>query len=182
MSILHIGGVNMSFKVTWKLHALCFFTALIICLITQKYISNLIINLLLENNLTEFTVSTIINLCVYLLVIFVFIAFIHERIHGFSYKLFGGNVKYRFKGLYACVYETSGIAVHRTKFLIVLLAPLTLISIASLFIPGSVGGVVFLLNLLGSTGDFMMAFYLCKSNENMYVIDKSYGFDVVDNL
>ncbi len=26
-----------------------------------------------------------------------------------------------------------------------------------------------------------MAFYLCISNENSYIIDKSYGFDVVDS-
>ena len=69
---------------------------------------------------------------------------------------------------------------HRNNFLIVLLAPFTVISIALVFIQRSIGGLVFLLNLLGSTGDLLMAFYLCRSSQNSYVVDKSYGFDVIN--
>jgi hypothetical protein len=40
--------------------------------------------------------------------------------------------------------------------------------------------MIFILNLLGSTGDILMAFYLCRTNENSYILDRSYGFDVID--
>lgn len=66
--------------------------------------------------------------------------------------------------------------------LIVLLAPVTIISSASLIIPGSIGGIVFLLNLLGSTGDLLMAFYLCRINHSSYIVDRKYGFDIVDSI
>ncbi len=95
--------------------------------------------------------------------------------------MLGGKVKYGFKGLYAYAQEISGITLHRTQFLIVLLAPVTIISFGSVFIPGYIGYSIFLLNLLGSTGDLLMALYLCRSNENSYIIDESYGFDVVDS-
>ena len=50
---------------------------------------------------------------------------------------------------------------------------------ASIFILASIGGIVFLLNLLGSLGDLLMAFYICKGNENSSIVDKPYGFDVI---
>ncbi|WP_461206872.1 hypothetical protein [Clostridium sp. DL1XJH146] len=63
---------------------------------------------------------------------------------------------------------------------IVLLAPVTVISVATLFISESIGSIIFLLNLVGSTADLLMALYLCRVNENSYIVDREYGFDVVD--
>lgn len=104
---------------------------------------------------------------------------IHELIHGSIYKLFGGKVKYRFKGIYAYTQETSGIILHKTKFLLVLLAQVAFISLAALLIPGEIGAIIFLLNLVGSTGDLLMALYLCKLNKSCYIVDRKYGFDAV---
>lgn len=170
----------MSFKVSWKLHIGCFVIAYIFCYIEQNRISDLFISLLSQNELMNFTGNTLVDLIIFLIVIFIPITFVHELLHGAVYKLFGGKIRFGFKGVYAYAQETSGIALYRTKFLLVLLAPVTVISIASVFIQGSIGCLVFLLNLLGSTGDLLMAFYLCRSNENSYVIDRSYGFDVIN--
>lgn len=96
------------------------------------------------------------------------------------HELFCGKVKYVFKVIFAYTQEISGIILHRTKFTIVFLAPVTVISAVSLIIPYNIGSIIFFLNLLGSTGDIVMAVFLCKSKGNSYVIDREYGFDVVE--
>ncbi|MGH4125298.1 MAG: metalloprotease family protein [Clostridium sp.] len=58
--------------------------------------------------------------------------------------------------------EVSAKPIQRVKFLIVLLLPVTVISVVSLFLPLWVGGMIFFLNLLGSSGDLLMAFSLMK--------------------
>ena len=62
----------------------------------------------------------------------------------------------------------------------VLLAPVTIISLITLFIPNTIGTVIYLLNLLGSIGDIIMAIYLCKTNSNCYIKDREYGFDIIE--
>lgn len=170
----------MSFKVSWKVHILCFIISCIFCLITKNSISDLFMVLLSQNNIIYFKGNVLMNVIIFLIIIFILITVVHELLHGICYRLFGGKVKFGFKGLYAYTQETSGIALYRTKFLLVLLAPVTIISMASVLLPTSIGGIVFLLNLLGSTGDLLMSFYLCKSNENSYVVDRSYGFDIIN--
>lgn len=170
----------MSFKVTWKTHLCCLIFTFAICVMQQNNIAHLFISLFLDNKIINFTGIYSLDIPIFLLLIFIPITFFHELLHGVIYKIFGGNVKYGFKGIYAYTQEISGIALHRTKFLLVLLTPLTVISLYSLLIPGYIGTLIFLLNLLGSTGDLLMAFYLCRSNENSYIIDRSYGFDVIE--
>lgn len=180
MSILHNGGVDMSFKVSWKIHILVFSIGYILCLIEKNAILNVFVGLLLEKVIIEFTGNMRIDLIIFLFIILMPITLVHELIHGFSYIIFGGKVRYGFKVIYAYAQETSGIALHRTKFLAVLLAPLTIISVLSIFMPKYIGGIVYILNLLGSIGDLLMVLYLCKSNDNSYVVDKSYGFDIIN--
>ena len=60
-----------------------------------------------------------------------------------------------------------------------LLSPVTIISVFCLFTNNEIGFFAFLLNLVGSTGDILMSIYLCRGNENSYVVDKPYGFDLV---
>ncbi|WP_346914167.1 DUF3267 domain-containing protein [Clostridium sp.] len=170
----------MSFKVSWKLHILCFLFGYIICLIQQDNIINLFIRLLVENKFMHLTSYYFLNIIIFVFCIFIPITVVHELLHGSAYRLFGGKVKYGFKGLYAYAQETSSIALHRTQFLIVLLAPVTIISLGSVFIPGCIGYSILLFNLLGSIGDLIMAFYLCRSNKNSYIVDKSYGFDIIN--
>lgn len=176
MSILNYGGVDMSFKVSWKLHIACFILGYMICIIQQDSIANV----LLRARFIHITGNGLIDIYLLTFVVFTPITFIHELLHGAAYRVFGGKVKFGFKGIYAYAQETTGMILHRTKFLIVLLAPVTVISIVSLIIPRSIGYSIFLLNLLGSTGDFLMAVYLCRGNVNSYIVDKNYGFDVIE--
>ena len=68
--------------------------------------------------------------------------------------------------------EVSKVPIHRTKFLMVLLLPVTVISIFAKLIPGWLGGVVLILNLFKSTEDVLKAFYLLKGNSDTYLIYK----------
>lgn len=100
------------------------------------------------------------------------ITLVHEIIHGIVYIIFGGKIKFGFKGIYAYTQEISGVILHRTKFIAILLAPVTIISLSTLLITSSLGLLIFLLNFLGGTGDIVMAIYLCKSKENIYIKDR----------
>ena len=39
---------------------------------------------------------------------------------------------------------------------------------------------VFFLNLIGGSGDIYMALFLCRFSYDSKIIDRSYGFDVVE--
>ena len=169
----------MSFKVTWKTHIICFILALLISLSMTEVIYTTFINILITIKIFNFTRDFVINCSLMVLILMVPITIIHEGIHGLCYKLFGGKVIFGFKGIYAYCQEVSGKELHRTKFLIVLLAPVTVISLLSLLLPVYLGGIIFILNLVCSTGDLYMAFYLIRSNSRSYILDRKYGFDVI---
>lgn len=103
---------------------------------------------------------------------------LHELCHGISYMILGGRVRFSFKGIYAYTQEVSGKSFSRTEFLIVLLSPAPLTSIISLLLP-VIGGMVFLINLIGSSGDIYTALYLSRCRYNCRVVDREYGFDVM---
>lgn len=171
----------MSFKISWKVHILTLIISFAVCFMMSGFINNLFF-ILFENNLIlSITKNQLLDLSIFLIISFIPITVIHEFFHGMAYKFFGGKVRYGFKGIYAYTEEISGVILKRIQFLIVLLAPLTLISIMSIFIPGIIGSFIFLLNFLGSIGDILMALYLFKGNKNSYIKDRSYGFDIVDN-
>ena len=107
------------------------------------------------------------------------ISIVHEAIHGLAYKSFGGKVKYGFKGIYAYTQEISEMPIDRIKFLIILLAPLAIMSIMTLFLHLWLGGMIFFLNLLGASGDLYMSFKLIRYDSNSKIVDRKYGFDVV---
>jgi hypothetical protein len=75
--------------------------------------------------------------------------------------------------------EISELPIERSKFLIILLAPVTVMSIVTLLLPTSLGGVIFLFNLLGASGDLYMSYRLMKCHSDSKIIDKIYGFDVI---
>lgn len=170
----------MSFKISWKVHILTLIISFAICFMMSGFINNLFFNIYENNLILSITKSQLLNLSIFLIISFIPITIIHEFFHGAAYKFFGGKVRYGFKGIYAYTEEISGIILKRTQFLIILLTPLTLISIMSIFIPGIIGSFIFLLNFLGSIGDILMALYLFKGNKNSYIKDRSYGFDIVD--
>lgn len=173
----------MFFKVSWKLHVLCLVISLGICLVFKVCFVNIIVEIVLSETFAQIR-GNYLGLYLYLLLVGVSLfltTLVHEILHGLMYILFGGKVKFGLKLVCAYTAETSGIILHRTKFLIVLLAPLVVISLVSLFLGSGIGGVIFMFNLLGSTGDLLMSLYLCKTNEKSYIADRAYGFEVIDN-
>lgn len=101
----------------------------------------------------------------------------HELIHGLVYVSFGGKFIIGFKGTYFYTKEITGVRLKVKEFAVVLLAPLTVISTISLFIP-MVGGLVFFVNLLGSTGDLITTWRLLKLNKDALIVDINEGFYV----
>jgi hypothetical protein len=179
MSILLNEVMDMSFKITWKTHVICILIALIIVKLLGSNADNIMDKFFLRPFIYYPTKYLIINFYLYALLLMVPISIIHEGIHGFAFKAFGGKVKYGFKGIYAYTMEISELPIDRNKFLIILLAPVTIISIASLLLPSSLGGVIFLFNLLGASGDLYMSLKLVQCRFNSKIIDRIYGFDVV---
>lgn len=169
----------MSFKLTLKVHV--FVIAISIAIIAMFYnnIINIIINFVLQPFMNYPFRNLILNFYIYYILIGVLVSIIHELIHGSAYKIFGGKVKYGFKFIYAYTMEISGKAISRNEFLMVLLAPVTIITLISLFLPAGIGNMVFLINFLGSIGDIYMGLFLCKINRNSRIIDRAYGFDII---
>ena len=169
----------MSFKITWKTHLICFLLVLIL-VVTMGNILNVILDNYFAKDFIYYpTYNLIANMYIHIIILMIPISIVHELIHGFTYRLFGGKVKYGFKIIYAYTHEVSGLPLERIKFLIVLLAPVVIISLMSLILPNWLGGMIYLLNLLGSVGDLYMAFVLCRYKNESRIIDKEYGFDVV---
>ncbi|MFA9398529.1 MAG: DUF3267 domain-containing protein [Clostridiaceae bacterium] len=170
----------MSFKISWKIHVLSLLMQLVFGLLMVDCIDSIFFEFTMNNNIFYITNNILLNFMIFVVVLFIPITIVHEGIHGMTYKIFGGRVKFGFKGIYAYTEEVSGVSIHRTKFLIILLTPLIVISILSLFIPGPIGSLIFILNLFGSAGDILMAFSLCKTREYSYIVDKDYGFDIIN--
>jgi len=169
----------MSFKITWKTHVMCIIIAFALVKLLGSNANNIIDNFFLKPFIFYPTENLILNFYIYVLLLMIPISIIHESIHGLVYKAFGGKVKYGFKGIFAYTQEISEIPIERTKFLIILLAPLTLMSVVTLMLPSDLGGIIFLLNLLGASGDLYMSFKLIRYDSNSKIIDRKYGFDVV---
>lgn len=170
----------MSFKVSWKVHSLCFLLAYGFCYIQIDNIGNVFLDLVINYKFFCLTGFYFLDMIIATLILMIPITLLHEIIHGITYSVFGGKVKFGFKGIYAYTQEISGVILHKTKFAIILLAPVTTISLSTLFITSSLGTLIFLLNFIGSTGDIIMAIYLCKSNANSYIKDREYGFDIIN--
>ena len=179
MSILLTEVMDMSFKITWKTHVICIAIAFVTVKLLGSSVNNILDNFFLKPYIFYPTGNLIINFCLYVLLLMIPISIVHESLHGLAYKVFGGKVKYGFKGIYAYTQEVSEIPIDRTKFLIILLAPVTVMSIATLLLPMWLGGIIFLLNLLGASGDLYMAFRLIRYDYNSKIVDRIYGFDVV---
>lgn len=170
----------MSFKITWKTHVICTIIAFIIVELLGSTVDNILDNFFLKPFIFYPTKYLVINFCMYVLLLMIPISIVHESIHGLVYKAFGGKVRYGFKGIYAYTQEVSEIPIDRTKFLIILLAPLTVMSIGTLLLPMWLGGIIFLLNLLGASGDLYMSYKLIEYDSNSKIVDRKYGFDVVE--
>lgn len=167
-----------SFKVDWKLHVKIFLIQLIILFLWYEEISSMLENTIFSIPCFYIFTNSPLGLIFLLFAVMFLVCLIHELIHGFTYRAFGGSFRLGFKGIYAYCQETSGIMVTRTQFLAVLLMPVIIISIIGTLFP-RVMGLFYILNLFGSIGDIYMALYLCKLNKSIKIIDRKYGFDII---
>lgn len=172
----------MSFKISWKVHILCFLLAYGFCYIQIDNIGNVFLDLVINYKFFCLTGFYFLDMIIATLILMIPITLLHEIIHGIAYSVFREKIKFGFKGIYAYTQEISGVILHRTKFVIILLAPVTIISLITLLFTNSLGALIFLLNFLGSTGDIIMSIYLCKSSKNSYIKDRKYGFDIVNKI
>lgn len=170
---------NISYKVTRKTHIVCFLFSALISLMLFNSLNNVIDSALCDKLMQLPTSYAEINFYGFMILLLAPISFFHELIHGMFFKLFRGKVKYGFKGIYAYTMETSGMPLERDKFLIVLLAPLVIISLVSLLSANWIFQLIFFLNLLGSTGDLYMALLISRYDQDACIIDREYGFDVI---
>jgi hypothetical protein len=170
----------MSFRVTIKTRIMYFFIATVILLILFNTEVSIFHNLFSKKFILYPTKHLIINLYLYKILLMVPVCFIHELIHAFLFSLYGGKITFKFKGLMLCTVEKSGIAIDRQKYLIILLAPLVIISLISLLLPPWLGGVFFILNIVESSADIYKGINLCILDWNCKIVYKNYGYDVVE--
>lgn len=164
----------MYFIVTKKTHILAFVVSCILIILQINTVAKINMNILAS-------VGSYRMLKYYIILILTILinSLLHELIHGIAYVSFGGKFIIGFKGTYFYTREITGKRLTVKEFAIVLLAPLTILSTVSLFIP-MVGGLMFFVNLLGSTGDIIMTFWLIKLNKSSLIVDMNEGFYVVN--
>ncbi|ENK0556066.1 DUF3267 domain-containing protein [Clostridium botulinum] len=164
----------MKFKITNKLHLKLFAIVLIFSVIFNKYLNTIIFNFF-KKSMDIFNYSITISF-ILLITTITIITIVHELIHGLTFTVFGGTVKYKFKFIYAATEEVSNKPMSLTKFTIILLAPVTIISLLSLLLPTWLGNLIFISNLIGSVADLYMAIGLIKYPLSSKIIDKPYGY------
>lgn len=169
----------MSYKLTWKTQIFCIVLGLIITYAFYTTVNKILENFIDNNFINYPTKYLIVNFYVYIIILMIPITLVHEALHGLMHKVFGGKVKFGFKGIYAYTQEISQRPLKLPYFIMVLLTPLTFISLLSLLFPPWIGHMILYLNLLGSTGDLLMAFITTRYGLNSKIVDRSYGFDVV---
>ncbi len=167
----------MQFKYSWKNRGACLALSYGIFYLLRGYISETLFQLLFNNTVWNLTNNLITDTILFFVIILIPISMVHESIHAIMYKLFGGKVKYSLRGIYIHAYEGSKLQLNRTKYLIILMVPAMIISAVSLFIPGWIGRLIFILNLFKSTGDLVKAAYLCKTTSTAKIVDRKDGFE-----
>jgi hypothetical protein len=169
----------MIFKISTSMQIKCFFISAALAAAMYKTILNL--NQVYFTSGVAFmpTSVPVVNYFIIVLLVLIPITAIHELIHGAFYRIFGGRPVYGFKGVYAYTMESTNKPIPRNSFLILMLAPVTVISFVCAFIPGVWGSVVMVLNLLGSSGDIYMAWGLRKLPPGCSIIDRSFGYEAI---
>lgn len=166
----------MEFKITNKLHLKLLAITLIFSIIFHNYLNTIIFNFF-KKSMNIFNYSITISF-ILLMATITMLTMAHELIHGLTFTIFGGTVKYKFKFIYAATEEISNKPMSLIKFTIILLSPVTIISLLSLLLPRWLGNLIFISNLIGSVGDLYMALGLVKYPYNSKIIDKPYGYYV----
>lgn len=169
----------MVFRINTSNQIKCFLISIALAAVMYQAIVNLDLVYFTSGAAFIPTPVPLFNYFLMTLMILVPITAVHELIHGAFYRAFGGKPVYGFKGIYAYTMEVTGKPIPRNGFLILLLAPVTIISFICAIIPGVWSAVVMILNLLGSSGDVYMAWTLRRLPPDSCIIDRSFGYEAV---
>jgi hypothetical protein len=172
--------MSYSFKITWKTQVKIIALCYLFTLIFSNAVNFILDKFIMKGIILTPTNNILFNFYLYIILLTIIITVFHELLHGIVFLLFGGKIQFGFKIIGAYTKEISGLAIDKIKFLIILLTPFFLISIISILLPIWIGGMLFLINTLGSSGDLYMAFCLKKYNYKCKIIDRDYGFDVIN--
>ncbi|MDT8718749.1 DUF3267 domain-containing protein [Clostridium sp. 19966] len=170
----------MIYKNTKKIHALSVLLGYFILFLMRGYISNILMQILLDNKNLVITSNFLLDICLYIILFVIVVKLVHEFVHGTVIKIFGGTVKYKFKGFFVSAEEISEKEMNRTEFLIVLTAPLLVISLLTAAFSIWQIKLIFLINIFMSIEDIIKTLYLLKAKSESKIIMKDYGFDIVN--
>lgn len=128
----------MSFKLNWKTKIKIYLLAILITILFNKPINVMTYNIAIEIykfTKLSFSMYFFTFIFIYFSVIMFPIILLHESLHALVYLYLGGKVRFGFKYIYAYCQEVSGLQLSKTQFLIVLMAPVTVISLLSMLFP-----------------------------------------------
>lgn len=80
----------MCFKVSWKVHIICFLSAYIFCYIQIDNIENVFLDLVINYKFFSLTGFYFFDIIFSILILMIPITLVHEIIHGIAYIIFGG--------------------------------------------------------------------------------------------
>ena len=170
----------MQFKNTWKFRGACLAMCYGIFYLMSGLTNQIIFKVLFNDIIWKLTNNLVIDTILFFVMLMIPVALVHEGIHGIMYKLFGGKVRFSIRGIYLQAREASKLQMSRSKYLVVLMTPVVILSSLSLLIPGWIGSTILLLNLFKSTGDMIKAAYLCRAKNDSFIVDNQNGFEIVD--
>jgi hypothetical protein len=169
----------MSYKISWKLHVSSNILAILMTIPLYNFINSINKCFCSSSYIFSPTKFILVNYYIYILILLIVVTILHELIHGLIYKLLGGKIKFGFRVIYAYTQEISGLQIKRNYFIVVLLAPLIILTCICLFFDNYLTNMGFIINLLGSSGDIIMAATVIRYSNKSKIIDKSYGYEVV---
>jgi hypothetical protein len=170
----------MSYKISWRLHVACNILAILISIPLYNFINSINERFCYSRYSYFPTKFILVNYYFYILIILIVVTILHEMIHGITYKLLGGKIKFGYKIIYAYTQEISGLQIKRNYFILVLLAPLLTLTIICLCFNNYFANMSLVINIMGSTGDIIMAATILRYSNNSKFIDRSYGYDIIE--
>lgn len=166
----------LKYNISYKLHLKVIITSILFCILYYNLIESILLNFCISVPFNYISISIIY---IYAMLIILVLSIVHELIHGFTYKLFGGKVNYKFRILYLATQEVSGKALTIYQFAIILLTPVAIIALVSLLFPTWISNFLLVVNFISSLGDIFMTLELIKYPKYSKIIDRDYGYDII---
>lgn len=169
----------MYFKAAWKSHvkSILLLAVLVSIFYSTYRIAN---NLLLSYITSFFAENSYISLAVYIVLLLLMVSTIHCALHYIAYKLFGGSIFKRSGIVSNRPVEKGWKELNHGQNTLVTLFPLVVISIICTTIPGWIGQLLFICNILVSIGDIYDLFNAKTSNGKGYEKAAEFNNDIIE--